>query len=254
MEVPEPIYPWHMDTVRHAMQASLSLRRYGASHGSHAHDHFQVLLGLEGALELEVQGRGRLIAAGDGCVIAPGEHHDFESRRGSHCLVLDTTQADWARCACIPAKTAQALALGHYLAHALLQRDSLALHHGPALLLEAWLPLGSAPSALRHQRPIAWAQLAAWTQQRLHERLTVSQLAAQVFLSPTQFAARCRRETGLSVMQWLRRQRLVLAVQLRSRGMSVADTAQHCGYRSPSALTAALRRQPGLHALPRLHQ
>jgi AraC-like DNA-binding protein len=223
---------------------SLSLRHYGASHGSHAHEHFQVLLGLDGVLELEVQGRGRRIAAGQGCVIAPGDHHDFESREGSRCIVLDTAHAAWARCAYDPAKTAQALALGHYLAHALQQRGSLAQHYGPALLLEAWQPRPQAAPS-RYQRPIHWEQLATWTQQRLHEPLSVAQLAARVFLSPTQFAARCRRETGLSVMQWLRRQRLALALQLRGRGMSVADTALHCGYHSPSALTAALRRQSG---------
>ena len=32
----------------------LSLRHYGASPGSHSHDHFQILLGLSGALDLEV--------------------------------------------------------------------------------------------------------------------------------------------------------------------------------------------------------
>ena len=224
-------------------QGSLSLRHYGASHGSHAHEHFQVLLGLSGVLELEVGGRGRRIAAGQGCVISPGYRHDFESRDGSRCLVLDTAQPDWARCAADPAKTGQALALGNYLAEALQQPRSLAQVHGPALLLEAWEP-ASALKLPRYARPIHWGQLATWTQQRLHEPLSVAQLAAQVFLSPTQFAARCRRETGLSVMQWLRRQRLALAVQLRSRGMSVADTALHCGYQSPSALTAALKRQP----------
>ena len=226
-----------------APQGSLSLRRYGASHGSHAHGHFQVLLGLDGVLELEVQGRGRRIAAGQGCVIAPGEHHDFESREGSRCIVLDTTHAGWARCAADPAKTAQALALANYLAHALQQRGSLAQHYGPALLLDSWQPPAPLAPPARHRRPIHWEQLAGWTQQRLHEPLSVAQLAAQVFLSPTQFAVRCRRETGLSVMHWLRRQRLDLALQLRGRGMSVADTALHCGYNSPSALTAALRRQ-----------
>jgi AraC-like DNA-binding protein len=226
-----------------APQASLSLRHYGASHGSHAHGHFQVLLGLDGVLELEVQGRSRRVAAGQGCVIAPGEHHDFESRDGSRCIVLDTPHAGWALCAANPAKTAQALALGNYLAHALQQRGSLAQHYGPALLLESWQPLAPLAPRTRYRRPIEWDHLAAWTQQRLHEPLSVGQIAAQVFLSPTQFAARCRRETGLSVMHWLRRQRLDLALRLRGRGMSVADTALHCGYRSPSALTAAIKRQ-----------
>ena len=227
-------------------QGSLSLRHYGASHGSHAHPHFQVLLGLDGVLELEVQGRGRRIAAGQGCVIAPGERHDFEALGGSRCLVLDTPQTDWAHCPPHPARADQTLALARYLTLSLEQAsqqpDDLAQRYGPRLLLEAWRPLQDPLPSPRYQRPIDWQQLATWTQQRLHEPLTVAQLAQQVFLSPTQFAARCRRETGLSVMQWLRGQRLALAAQLRRGGMTVADTALRCGYQSPSALTAAMRR------------
>ena len=68
---------------------ALSLRRYGPSPGSHSHDHFQVLFGLEGALELEIEGRGQRVAQGEGCVIRPGARHDFEAQRGSLCLVLD---------------------------------------------------------------------------------------------------------------------------------------------------------------------
>jgi AraC-like DNA-binding protein len=221
-------------------QGSLSLRHYGASHGSHAHDHFQVLLGLDGVLELEVQGRSQRIGAGQGCVIAPGERHDFEARSGSRCLVLDTTQTGWAHCPAQPTQAAQALALAHYLAQALQDPDSLAQHYGPLLLLDAWRTPSPLPK--RYERPIDWAQLAVWTGQHLHRPLSVAQLAEQVFLSPSRFAERCRRETGLSVMQWLRSQRLALAVQLRDGGMSVAETALRCGYQSPSALTAALRR------------
>ncbi len=56
---------------------ALSLRRYGPSPGSHSHDHFQVLFGLEGALELEIEGRGQRVGHGEGCVIEPGARHDF---------------------------------------------------------------------------------------------------------------------------------------------------------------------------------
>jgi AraC-like DNA-binding protein len=221
-------------------QGSLSLRQYGASHGSHAHPHFQILLGLDGVLELEVQGHGQRIGAGQGCVIAPGERHDFEARSGSRCLVLDTAQAGWAHCPAQPAQAAQALALAHYLAQALQHPDSLAQHYGPLLLLDAWRVSGRA--LRRYERPIHWDQLAGWVQQHLHEAVSVAQLAQQVCLSPSRFAERCRRETGLSPMQWLRSQRLALAMQLREGGLSVAETALRCGYQSPSALTAALRR------------
>lgn len=67
-------------------------------------------------------------------------------------------------------------------------------------------------------------------------------MAGQAHLSPSQFAARCREEQGQSAMAWLRSQRLEHARLLRSGGVPVAEVARRTGYRSPSALTAALRR------------
>ncbi|MDP3228256.1 MAG: AraC family transcriptional regulator [Acidovorax sp.] len=226
----------------------LSLRHYGASPGSHSHDHFQVLLGLSGALELEVAGRGVRVAAGGGCVIAPGDRHDFESSRGSVCLVLDTTHPAWAQCAGQPDNAvlpADALPLARYLASALQQGRPLATTHGPALLLEAWLD-GSAqnasPADISRRRSIDWPALQRWAAQQWHRDLSVADLAAQVHLSPSQFAARCRQAHGMGAMAWLRDQRMAQARLLRSSGMAVAEVARRTGYRSPSALTAALRR------------
>ena len=127
----------------------LSLRHYGASPGSHSHGHFQILLGLSGTLELEVEGCGVRVASGSGCVIAPGHRHDFESLHGSLCLVLDSVHPDWAQCAGrrdTVAPPAQTLALAHYLASALQSGRPLAQAHGPALLREAWLAGSLAPT------------------------------------------------------------------------------------------------------------
>ncbi len=224
----------------YAAQGALSLRQYGPSPGSHAHDHFQVLLGLEGTLELEVQGRGQRIAAGGGCVIAPGERHDFEADGNAHCLVLDTAQAQWADAVGTPVQPATALALARYLQLALVREDSLAQHYGPLLLLDCWR--GPTARSPRSQRRIDWNGLTAWCQQQLHTPLTVADLAQQVFLSPTQFAVRCQQETGMRPMQWLRDLRLQRARQLRAQGLAMADIARRCGYQSASALTAALRQ------------
>lgn len=221
----------------------LSLRTYGASPGSHAHDHFQALVGLDGVLELEVEGRGRRIGAGDAFLVPPGDRHDFESAGGSRCLVLDTRLDLWSLCAPSPARAAQIPPLASYLAQALLHNQPLAALHGPALLLEAWKQPGG-PQAHKLRRRIDWPALAAWTQAHLHEPLTVADLATRVHLSPSQFALRCQEAQGTSVMQWLRRQRLDRARLLRDSGLPVAQVAQRTGYRSPSALTAALRRRP----------
>jgi AraC-like DNA-binding protein len=231
--------PTRMNTTS-SSPGGLSLRRYGASRGSHAHAHFQVLVGLDGVLDLEVEGRGRRIGAGDGWVVTPGDRHDFESRSGSRCLVLDTAQDLWAQCEGRAPLAPQVLSLARYLALCVAEPAAAAnaLHHAPALLLEAWGP--TVPNGRR--RAIDWRALSDWARGRWHRPLTVADLAAVACLSPGQFAQRCRDEQGVSAMHWLRSQRLLHARQLRDRGASVAEAARRTGYRSPSALTAALRR------------
>lgn len=221
---------------------ALSLRRYGASHGSHSHGHFQVLVGLEGVLELEVAGRGQRIGVGDAWLVAPGERHDFESAGGSCCLVLDSAHEGWARCAVTPARARQTQALAGYLALALLHGQPLAQQQGPGLLLESWAP-PAGPT--RPRRRIDWPALAVWAQARMDQPLTVAQLAARCLLSTSQFTLRCHEAHGMGPMQWLRSLRLAQARQLRGGGLAVAEVARRTGYRSPSALTAALRRKAG---------
>ncbi|HZY16841.1 MAG TPA: AraC family transcriptional regulator [Ramlibacter sp.] len=219
------------------VRPALSLRTYGPSRGSHSHHHAQVLVGLSGVLELEVEGRGRRVGPGDGCLVRPGDRHDFEAARGSECLVLDTEVDLWTLCADMPARPAEVGLLARYLAPALRLAQPLATLHGPGLLLEAWGPV-----ARPRGRAIDWSELQAWVQHRLDQPLGVADLAARVHLSPGQFAQRCREAQGRSVLQWLRALRLARARQLRAVGTPVADVARRTGYRSPSALTAALRR------------
>ena len=137
---------------------SLSLRHYGASPGSHSHDHFQILLGLSGTLELEIAGHGMRVAPGGGCVIAPGDRHAFESSRGSVCLVLDSARPGWAHCIGLRHRAtppADALPLARYLASALQQGRPLAQAQGPALPC-CW-KRGSVAPATTHMRQASHA-------------------------------------------------------------------------------------------------
>lgn len=219
------------------MRDSLSLRAYGASHGSHGHAHHQLVIGLEGILALEVEGRGRRLAPGDALLVPAGERHDFESPGGSRCLVLDSADPLWSECGVLPHRPRQVAALANYLAQAIAQ--PVALAHAPALLLDAW----RAPRALqRPRRRIDWTELAAWVRSRLDRPVSVAELAQRVHLGTSQFALRCHEAQGMGPQEWLRLQRLALARQLRDMGLPVNEVARRTGYRSPSALTAALRR------------
>ncbi|WP_372657928.1 helix-turn-helix domain-containing protein [Hydrogenophaga sp.] len=217
---------------------SLSVRCYGAAHGSHAHPHAQILIGLDGWLDLEVAGRGQRIAPGQACLVAAGERHDFEARQGARCLVLDTQDPAWAGVCTEPARPAALQALAQYLAAA--TDAPLAQLWGPSLLREVWAPVATSTT---QRRRIDWLALGHWAQGQWQAPLQVADLAAQVHLSPSQLAARAREELGLSALQWLRQLRLLQAQKLRQQGLSVAETARRTGYRSPSALTAALKRE-----------
>jgi hypothetical protein len=108
----------------------LSLRAYGASHGSHSHAHHQMLVGLQGVLELEIEGHARRVAAGDAVLVAAGERHDFGSAQGSRCLVLDSADPLWLECGVLPSAAPQVHALARYLVQAMEARLPLATLHG----------------------------------------------------------------------------------------------------------------------------
>ncbi|WP_119156297.1 helix-turn-helix domain-containing protein [Caldimonas tepidiphila] len=230
-------------------RAALSLRHYGAAPGSHDHAHFQLLWGWQGRLELEVEGRGARLGAGQALIIPPGARHDFHSREGSRCFVLDTadeTGLPLAQAARVLELAPAAQHLLRFLAArpeaAALEDDSPLAGAAARLLLST---LANVAPAARAVRRIDWPALEAWIDAHLAEPLDVARLAAQVLLSPSQFAARCVAETGRAPIAWLRERRLLAARRLRAEGRQVQCVARLCGYRSPSALTAALRRDRG---------
>lgn len=201
------------------------------------HDHFQVIWPLHGCLELEIEGKGVALQVGDGLIVRPGDRHDFESRDGSRCLVLDTDQAVWQHRAVRPTFAKSSSQMAAFLAVALEEKLPLAIESGEQLLAQSW---GAPPAPGKVRRTVDWKNLTAWTNAHLHEKLRAADLAGLAHLSESQFRARCLEEMGLTPMQWLRRLRLTKAQQLREAGISVGVISARVGYETPSALTAAM--------------
>lgn len=216
-----------------------SIRRYGPSPGGHAHEHFQVLWGLDGKLELEVEGKGAELSAGHGLVIAPNERHDFESLAGSRCLILDCSDIGWSARDRTPRFAKATDLLARFVAEAIEQQLPIDRENLAFLYAQSWGPL---PEARRVRRDVDWQGLTHWVTSRLSRPLTAADLAEKACLSESQFRSRCVEALGCSPMQWVRRLRLEEAKTLRSQGISVAEVAKRTGYDSPSALTAALQR------------
>lgn len=223
----------------------LTLRRYGVSPGSHAHAHFQVLWGWRGTLELEIEGRGARVGAGRVAVVRPGARHDFWAggQGGASCFVLDVDEPTLAPLA--GDVLAAPPALSGLLQFVQAQPPGSASWRLAVPLLLQSLTVGpranATPRATRERR-IDWPALEAWVDARLHLPMSVAMLAQQVHLSPSQFAARCVAQWGVPPVAWVRERRLAMARRLKREGLAVSVVAQRCGYRSPSALTAAMRK------------
>ena len=204
-----------------------TLRRYLGTHAPHAHGHAQLLFGLHGRLELELDGRAARVDASTGLVVTPGMLHAYEAVREAHVWVLDA-----------PA--------------------------GPALdrvrrfaLPAGWVPNGSkqgllalagvAPS-VRARRSIEPSLLERALAGRLHEDWPNARMAAVFALSAPRFHARWLALTGLAPQAWLRQRRLNAAAALLRAGLTLEVAALQVGYRTASALAFALRRERGLGA------
>jgi AraC-like DNA-binding protein len=228
--------------VPHDPAPAARLGHFGPAVSRHAHAHLHVLWGYEGTLELEVDGQPLRVGPWQGLVIAPRAPHAFHAPRGARCFVVDSHDA--AHAARLAPLAGQVRTGDASMAHLL---RYLAAHprlpaEAAELLIDGLCSRSDAPPAAGPRRPIEWAALEAWIDANLARPLSVATLAARVHLSPTHFAARCQQERGIAPMALVRRLRLASALRLRHAGVSVAAIAQHCGYRSPSALTAALRR------------
>jgi AraC-like DNA-binding protein len=76
--------------------------------------------------------------------------------------------------------------------------------------------------------------------------LRLDDLAAIACISRRTFTRLFKQETGMSFAAWRQQMRLMEALSLMGSGRSITMTAYDVGYNSPSAFTAAFRRNFGL--------
>ena len=230
------------------------LRTYLGGHAPHAHSHAQVLLGVEGGLALEVDGRSAWVDATAGLVIPAGATHGFESRGGARVWVVDAPAClglDRLRAFALPPGWATNPGCGSRPG----QGTGTDAGTGTAsradgqtgICLSAAQVLDTLDQAARVQvrRPVEVARLQAAVADTLHQPWPVQRMAALYCLSVPRFQVRWQALTGLSPQAWLRGQRLDAAQRQLKAGWPLETVALQVGYRSASALLFALRRDRG---------
>lgn len=212
------------------LQPTATLRRYAGEYAAHAHAYAQVLVGLSGRLELELDGRGTWVDAACALVVPAGVAHAYLAASPARVLVIDSPAALGLE------RTRRFVPPSHWKAQGLRLEAS-------RLVAEL-----AAASGVLQRRPIDLDRLDAALQAELHSHWSTARLAALCHLSVPQFHARFSELTGCTPADYVRARRLDRAQQLLRTGQGLEAAALQVGYASASALAYALRRERGLGA------
>jgi len=213
------------------MRPSLTLRHYLEAPIAHSHDHAQLVFGLSGHLDLEVDGRGSQVRESSVMVLPFSAHHACGSRDGSRCLVLDVPTEHWLL---------QSLGEHADASRRLLDQPArLALDPRQHQLVQ-WLAHGPVDD------PLIVQQGAVLLLASLNHPLQVADLARIAGLSVARLHARFIAECGQTPMDYIRSRRLQLALNLlRETPLPIGEIAERVGYTSQSAFAAAMLREFG---------
>ncbi|MFW9269956.1 helix-turn-helix transcriptional regulator [Pseudomonas sp. NR3] len=240
------------------MRPILTLRHYSHDLIVHSHDHAQLVFGLSGALDFEVEGRGSQVVQQSFVVVPAGAHHACGSPRGSRCLVLDVPDDEWiGQCLGDHADASRRLLdnntrlpldagqsqLVSWLAGSPVD-DPVIAQQGAVLLLAS---LNGGRLETTGGRRLPYAALNAHIDQYAAYPLQVADLAQVAGLSSARLHARFVAECGQTPMEYIRSRRLHKALELlRDSQLAIGEIAHRVGYSSQSAFAAAVQREFGV--------
>ncbi len=221
----------------------------------HDHKYHQLVFGLEGNTEFDIQGRGENVRLGQGCLVPSSIGHAFCGIGENRIVVINipTTTLD-----AMP-KHIQAPRLfdsaryftldsqRQVLLQAICQEikntpaDSPLLHACGNTLLLSMQNLMSHPSPRKSLAYIDLPALDLHIQLNISRKISIAELAGLAFLSPSHFHACFKEKTGMTPHQYVLQKRLEYSKQKLACGWTILKTAEHCGFSSQSAFTHAFR-------------
>ncbi|RCV89551.1 AraC family transcriptional regulator [Billgrantia montanilacus] len=220
----------------------IETRRYPDRVLSDRHGYHQLLLGLDGALELESGGRLMHVTRGMLAPVASGDVHHYLAPGNNSVLVLDLPEA-WCEVLAF-----EGLLQGppRCLPEALVSRAQRLGGTGESL--GRWLELALADGGRRALPPrLKLLELLPAVRADLAHPWRVADMAGRCHLAEAVFARQFRALTGLSPHEWLVQQRLARARELlRVGNASLTEVAQACGFADSAHFSRSFRRRHGV--------
>nr|WP_245982913.1 AraC family transcriptional regulator [Trinickia fusca] len=242
----------------------VSLRRFAEANACDEHDFHQIVLGLDGSMEMIVEGRGQRVDAHHAWLIPAGERHEYAGVGENRQLVLDMPPASLA----VPERLfAQAHTLTLNDALTQLVREvafnvaridgAIAIDDTPArapMCRFGWDAAARLAAALMASTGsdapaigLDFARIDRWLRAHLSEPLRVADLAAHCGFGLRRFHQLFEEAFGTTPHRYLQRLRLDTSLGLlRDARHSLTDIALEVGFADQSTYTHAFTRRFGL--------
>ncbi|SAK89711.1 AraC family transcriptional regulator [Caballeronia hypogeia] len=234
---------------------ALALRRYAAAQASDVHDFHQIVLGLDGCMEMAVDGNGARIDRRGAWIIPAGARHDYWADGENRQLVLDLPATsiavperffERARAIVVDPRVTQLVA---DVARQTNVHDARFSHRfvwqAAAHLCSALMQ--DADPAVDAMRGLDFARIDRWLRLHLSEPLRIADLAAHCGFGMRRFHQLFNEAFGETPHRYLHRLRLDTALTLLAdpRATLIA-IALDVGFADQSAFTHAFSKRFGV--------
>ncbi|WJF91722.1 AraC family transcriptional regulator [Paraburkholderia bonniea] len=240
----------------------VSLRCYDATEASDVHDFHQIVLGLDGAMAMAVEGVGQLLDSRSAWLIPAGARHEYAGLGSNRQLVLDLPAASLAipqrlfeRARVIPVnaplgalvRDIAMLSAGLPPARPL-QQPQRFNWNAAARLSAAIISDGSSiQSTAALHAGLDFARIDRWLRAHLSEPLRIADLASHCGFGLRRFHQLFIEAFGETPHRYLQRLRLDTAIILLNEpSRPLTDIALSVGFSDQSAFTHAFSRRFGL--------
>ncbi|WP_028864723.1 helix-turn-helix domain-containing protein [Psychromonas aquimarina] len=225
----------------------------------HDHSYNQIVIGLKGRSEFNIEGLGSIIVPGQGCAVTASSDHAFNGIGDSQILVLNLPgeeNLDFDNLQRINAlfsssyyfqldnKIQQLIRL--LVVEMRDNPDDLLLSRACNSTLIALLQR-HVYSGRRHELRINMDSIDAYIAKHINVKISNAQLAGCVFLCESQFYALFKQQTGKTPHQYLLHKRFSLARELLENSLlSLSQIAEASGFANQSSFTHTFTKMQGI--------
>jgi AraC-like DNA-binding protein len=231
------------------LSPAVSVRRYGALEASDVHPFHQIVLGVEGAMDMAVDGIERRVDCQGAWIVPAGARHAYSAEGVNRQLVVDLPMASVA----MPERffeRARPIAIDISIVQ-MVRRVAAAENSGSRRF--AWEAATHVCAALLADaapldtKGLDFARIDRWMRARLSEPLRIADLAAHCGFGMRRFHQVFCEAFGETPHRYLQRLRLDAALSLLADPReTLTDIALQTGFADQSAFTHAFTRRFGI--------